>query len=123
MTQSGHRVWVPANHFLCNGQQHVTTLLVAKAYLPCVILHQMRRGLGGMPLPLYRLLREASFDQADISCMTRAYEAALSLLRAKDQTDAIKELIAKKGIEITRTGEHDPPRICARALKELGLPH
>ncbi len=53
--------------------------------------------------------------------MTRAYEAALSLVRVKDQTDAIKELIAKKIIEVTRTGERDPPRICARALTELGL--
>ena len=73
-------------------------------------------------MPLDRLLREASFDQADISRMTRAYEAALSLLRSKDQTEAIKELIAKKIIEIARTGERDPPHICARALKELGLP-
>jgi hypothetical protein len=46
----------------------------------------MRLGVVGMPVPLYRLLREASFDQADIRRMTRAYEAALSLLRAKDQT-------------------------------------
>jgi hypothetical protein len=68
------------------------------------------------------LLREASFEQVDISRMARAYEAALSLLRSKDQTDSVKELIAKKIIEIARTGECDPPRICARALKELGLP-
>jgi hypothetical protein len=81
----------------------------------------MRLGVVGMPMPLNRLLREASFDQADIGRMTRAYEAAISLLRAKDQTDAVKELIAKKVIEVTRAGERDPPRICARALAELGL--
>jgi len=54
--------------------------------------------------------------------MTRAYEAALALLRPKDQTDAVKEVVARKIIEVARTGEHDPSRICARALQELGLP-
>jgi len=73
-------------------------------------------------VPLYRLLREASFDQPEISRMTRAYEAALALLRPKDQTDAVKEVVARKIIEVARTGEHDPSRICARALQELGLP-
>jgi hypothetical protein len=73
-------------------------------------------------MAIHRILREASFDQADIGRMTRAYEAALSLLRAQDQTDAVKELIAKKVVEVTRGGERDPPKICARALKELGIP-
>lgn len=54
--------------------------------------------------------------------MTAAYEAALRALRLKDRSDPITELIARKIIEIVRSGEHDPPRICARAIKELGIP-
>jgi len=73
-------------------------------------------------MALYRLLNEASFDQADIDRMTAAYEAALQLLRLKDRNDPITEIVAAKIIQITRSGEREPPRICARALKELGIP-
>jgi hypothetical protein len=73
-------------------------------------------------MAIHRLVREAAFDQADIDRMTAAYDAALTLLRLTDRHDPITELIAKKIIEITRDGEHDPRHICARALKELGVP-
>jgi hypothetical protein len=73
-------------------------------------------------MAIYRLVQEAAFSPEDISRMTAAYEAALRLLRLTDRTDPVTEIVAKKIIEVTRTGEHDPPRICARALKELGIP-
>jgi hypothetical protein len=73
-------------------------------------------------MAIYRLLQEAAFAPEDINRMTAAYEAALRLLRLTDRTDPVTEIVAKKIIEVTRTGEHDPPRICARALKELGIP-
>jgi hypothetical protein len=73
-------------------------------------------------MAIYRLLREASFDQADIDRMTAAYEAALKLLRLSNRNDPITELIAVKIIEVTALGESDPSNICARALKELGIP-
>lgn len=73
-------------------------------------------------MPIRRLLRECSFDPDQVSGLVSAYEAALELLPPKDQTDAVKELIAKQVFEIARTGERDPPKICARALIALGLP-
>ena len=72
-------------------------------------------------MAIYRLIKEAAFEQADIDRMSAAYEAALKTLRLADRTDPLTELIAKKIIEVVRSGEHDPPRICARALKELGV--
>jgi len=54
--------------------------------------------------------------------MTAAYEAALQLLKLVDRTDPLTEMVAKKIIEIFRNGERDPPHLCARALKELGVP-
>ena len=72
-------------------------------------------------MAIYRLVREAAFDRADINQMVAAYEAALDALRLVDREDPVTELIAKKIIEIVRSGEHDPPHICARALKELGV--
>ncbi len=73
-------------------------------------------------MPIYRFLREAAFDQADITCMVAAYEAALEFLRLTDRNDPICELLAKKIIEVNRSGERDAPKLCARALIELGIP-
>jgi hypothetical protein len=71
---------------------------------------------------IYRLIGEAAFSPEDIRRLGAAYEAALQLLRLKDRTDPVTELVAGKIIQVFRLGEHDPPKICARALKELGIP-
>jgi len=71
---------------------------------------------------LQRLLASAEFDEADIRCMTAAYEAALALLRLKNRDDPVTEVIAGRIIKIFQSGEHDAPRLCARALRELGIP-
>jgi hypothetical protein len=73
-------------------------------------------------MAIYRLLAEASFSQDDIDRMAAAYEAVLDELQLMDRTDPVTEVIAKKLIEITRSGEHDPVHICARTIKELGFP-
>jgi hypothetical protein len=73
-------------------------------------------------VPIHRLLLQGSFDPVDIERLTAAYNAALELLRLKDKTDPICELIAAKIIVVYRSGERDPARVCARALKELGVP-
>lgn len=54
--------------------------------------------------------------------MSAAYEAALELLRLKDRSDPLTELVARKIIELYQAGEHSPPHLCAKALKELGAP-
>lgn len=72
-------------------------------------------------MAIYRRLREASFDEADIRCLSAAYEAALTLMRLQDRRDPITEPLAAKVIEIFRSGESDPPKICARALRELKI--
>jgi hypothetical protein len=71
---------------------------------------------------IQRLLTEGSFDPGDVRRLTAAYEGALDLLRLQDRWDPVTELIAAKIIQVYRLGERDPPRICARALKELGVP-
>jgi hypothetical protein len=73
-------------------------------------------------LPIHRLLQGGSFDQLDIDRMVAAYEAALKLLRLTDRNDPVTEIVAKKIIEIVKTGERRPLFITARALKELGVP-
>jgi hypothetical protein len=70
---------------------------------------------------IQRLIREASFGPDDIRRLTAAYDGALDLLRLQDRQDPVTELIAAKIIQVYRLGELDPPRLCARALKELGV--
>jgi hypothetical protein len=79
-------------------------------------------GSRNRPLPISRLIQECSLNPDEVSHLVLAYEAALELLRPKDRTDAVKEVVAKKIFEIARSGERDAPKICARALIELGLP-
>jgi len=72
-------------------------------------------------VPIQRLLKEAVFDPDEVARLVAAYESALKLLRPKDRTDAVKELVAKKIIEVARAGNPDPANICAQALLDLGL--
>jgi hypothetical protein len=68
---------------------------------------------------LCRLLQNSAFGPDEIKRMTTAYEDVLRVLGLVDRTDAITEIVAKKVIEITQTGERDPLRIRARALRTL----
>lgn len=73
-------------------------------------------------MAIRKMLEEVVFPPEDIAGLTTAYEAALQLLRLTDRADPVTEIIAKKIIEIARSGERDPSKICARAIKELGIP-
>ena len=73
-------------------------------------------------MPFYKLLADDSaFESGDVERMKAAYEAALTLVQLKDRDDPLTELIAKKIIETYRAGVRDPARVCATALKELGV--
>ena len=73
-------------------------------------------------MPIKKMATEAAFGPDEIARLSSAYEAALQLLHMTDRTDPVTEIVAKKIIEVARAGERDPPRICARALMELGIP-
>jgi hypothetical protein len=73
-------------------------------------------------MPIYRFLKEDNFDQDTVDRMTAAYEAALKLAGLDDRAHVVAEMVARKIIRLVHEGENDPPRMCARALKELGIP-
>jgi hypothetical protein len=73
-------------------------------------------------MPINKIATEAAFGPDEIARLTSAYEAALQLLRLTDRNDPVTEIVAKKIIGVARAGERDPAKICARALKELGIP-
>jgi hypothetical protein len=71
-------------------------------------------------MAIYRLLQNSPLGPEEIKRMTDAYEMALRVLQV-NRGDLITETIAMKIIAVTQTGERDTSKICARALKELGM--
>jgi hypothetical protein len=53
--------------------------------------------------------------------LTTAYEKTLHTIGLVDRNDPLAEMIAKKIIEIAQTGERDPAKLSALAIKELEL--
>jgi hypothetical protein len=93
---------------------------LSKNYDTCAV--SLCRRASEFRVAIQRLLQQAAFGPDEIRRLSAAYDAALDLLRLKDRNDPICELIAAKIIQVYRLGESDPPRLCARAIKELGVP-
>jgi hypothetical protein len=70
-------------------------------------------------LPLTRFLRNETFGPDEIAVMTSAFENSLRALDLVDRTDPAAEMVAKKIIELAKQGEHDPVRLCGRAVEAL----
>lgn len=90
---------------------------------PTVAPYNIRLGQGaGVVMAIHRLLQNSGFGPDDITCMTRAYEKALVLLRLKDKADPLTEIVAQHIIEVAKTGEKDSNFSCAFALRPMGVP-
>ncbi len=72
-------------------------------------------------MAIYRLIAAGHFGPGEIEAMTKAYEATLAELRLVDRNDPITELIARKIVNVTATGERTPQVIKDRALAALGI--
>jgi hypothetical protein len=70
---------------------------------------------------IYCLLQFSAFEPNAISAMTSAYGGTLRVLGLTDRQDPLTEIVAKKIIDVTRTGERDPTRLRRRGLEELGI--
>ena len=62
-----------------------------------------------------------AFDNQATAAMTQAYEKACQSMRDWGQPDILKELIAKRIIDLARRGECDPDQLCEQALRSLGF--
>lgn len=70
-------------------------------------------------MPLMRYLREAAFEPTAIEAMTAAFDAVCKSLQLRNRDDPIVHIVARKIIEIARSGEQDPQRMHDVALAEL----
>ena len=73
-------------------------------------------------MAIYRLLQGKALDPEDIKRVSAAYESALKVLQLLNREDPVTETVAKRIFEVWQTGVHDPAKICAIALKQLGIP-
>jgi hypothetical protein len=70
---------------------------------------------------IHRLLQNVALGPEEIDRLSKAYEQALRTIGVKERGDPLTELIAKKIIEIGKTGLKDPAKISAQAIRELRL--
>jgi hypothetical protein len=70
-------------------------------------------------MALRTYLDDQSFDPETVRLMGVAFEIALATLRPSEYTDPLREVVARKIIELAKAGERDPERLCEGALKDL----
>jgi hypothetical protein len=68
-----------------------------------------------------RFFQDGAFDPDTTSTMGAAFERACKSLHDMGQPDIVKKIIAKRIVEIAKTGERDPVQLCERALAAMGL--
>lgn len=70
-------------------------------------------------MPLTPYLKEAAFEPKAIEAMNAAFGALCKSLQLINRDDPITEIVARKIIDIARTGELDPERLHDLVLLEL----
>lgn len=73
-------------------------------------------------MPIHRLLENSPFGADEVACMVTAYEDALGVIGPIGLSDVVKEIVAKKIIDIAQRGERDPVQMRRYALKGIGIP-
>jgi hypothetical protein len=75
-------------------------------------------------MAIYRIIRniDVSFDPEAIQAMYCAYEDVCERLGLSDKKDdRVTEVVARKIIEVAKTGERNPALLRDRALQALGI--
>jgi hypothetical protein len=65
--------------------------------------------------------RGAAFDYDAIRAMGEAFDRACHCLHDLGQPALVREIVARRIIEVARAGERHPDELCARALQALGF--
>jgi hypothetical protein len=67
-------------------------------------------------VPLYRLLQNCAFEPAAIEVMSAAFEDVCRTLGLAELSDPLRDLVAKKVIELAQRGERDRVRLTELTL-------
>ena len=74
---------------------------------------------GEWDMPIQRLLEKSAFEPEHVKAMTTAFDEACHALGLANTDDPLREMVARKIIDIGMTGERDSRRIFERAIREL----
>ena len=66
-------------------------------------------------------LNDAAFDSEITRAMGEAYDRVRKSLHDKGQPGVVQDIIARRIIEIARSGERDPSLLCERVLLTFGI--
>jgi hypothetical protein len=72
-------------------------------------------------MAIYRILENSAFGPEEIDILGHTYENALRVLQLADRADPATEIVAEKIIKTFQIGVRDPDKICALALRDLGI--
>ena len=70
-------------------------------------------------MTIHRLFQKTALQPEDIDRLVDAYQRTLRALGLKDRDDPLTQAVAKKIIEIGRSGIRDPKQISELALRLL----
>jgi hypothetical protein len=70
-------------------------------------------------MPLTPYLKGGVFQPQQIEAMTTAFEAVCRTLQLVDCDDPLTEIVARRVIDVARTGERDPDRLRELVLMNL----
>jgi hypothetical protein len=73
-------------------------------------------------MPIRPFLNGDEFDQETVRILGVAFEQACIGLQVGDCEDDVRQAIANKIIEVVRTGERNPDRLCELALNDIRQP-
>ena len=73
-------------------------------------------------MPITEFMNGFRSDPETRRLMGLAFELTQVTLRLSDRNDPIVQLIAERIIELAKTGERDPERLCDHALASLRAP-
>jgi len=74
-------------------------------------------------MPIRPFLNGEEFDPETVRILGVAFEQVCVALRIGNCADDVKQAIANKIIELAKTGERSPDRLCECALEEIRQPH
>ena len=73
-------------------------------------------------MPIRPFLNGERFDQETLRILSVTFELVCIALRIGDCDDHVKNAIARKIIELAKTGERNADLLCERALKDIRQP-
>jgi hypothetical protein len=70
-------------------------------------------------MPITPYLNQGKFDPEVTRVMGVAFEMVCAALRLRDGGELANEVVARRIIELAKTGERNPDLLCERALNEI----